>query len=327
MVECTCKCASIIFISIWSIVAIIVAITVSQSFSTIELNTAGLKFDRSSYTIDETSIYLPGRYYIGLGSEFKVFPLNYQSIDYLPSAFGQIMVKTNDPVQINLEVSVAYSIRQEFLIQFYKLYPNMDYHYEISNSVQGIIIATAQNYSVNEFFSMRGSISDQMANNINTQFRSYFIELEIFELRDIIIGEALEQKIKYEVKTLNDGNIKNAMSVLYVNEGYIDMIKAENEKNVTTILNQAYQYSNDTINQAESQAIVDRINNHTFYFKSYVDTNGLGFTPADLSKFMYYLYLDENTFFQEKDLIIDDFIDTSSNTIKNFGLKDIYVKE
>jgi regulator of protease activity HflC (stomatin/prohibitin superfamily) len=319
MLECNCKCASIIFISIWCLVVFLTSLLVSVSFSVLEINQAGVRLDTINFLLEENSIYLAGRHWLGLGKEFKVYPLDYQTIEFSQNKSGLVITRTSDPLQIYIEAAVTYKLRSEFLLELYNRFPNMDYEYALSNVTKGVIMNTAQSYSLDDFFTKRGVISENMANNINIEFRNIFVELEFFELKQIILDEPIEKVIVNAMVALNNAEVQKGTLNIETTQGQIEKLQYDTLSNITSIMSSAYKNSNISIAQTEANALASLMRFQSSAYKKFLDSFGLAFTQKELSKLLYYMHIDETTFFSE------DFSQNKDKIPSSYGLDNYYL--
>ena len=62
------------------------------------------------------------------------------------------------------------------------------------------------------------------------------------------------------------------------------------------------------LQSVEAQGNSEMMNSHSISFQKFVDSSGLGFTQKELSKLMYYVQLDEDSFFTDGDEAVDFFL-------------------
>lgn len=299
MVDCNCKCASFTFISLWSIVALLVGVLVAISFRTLELNTAGLKFDNINYILEPNSIYLSGRHWLGLGNEFKVFPTDYQEINFSKNNNGLIYIETKDPIQLALEISIMYKIRIEFIQELYSRFPNEDYQFTIINIIKEAVLSTSSNYTLINFFENRTNVSDALMNQVNFAFRNVFVELTVFELKEIFLDEMLENSILSAqiARNLAIENIYNKK--IKELEGEIEVYKSMVDNNITDYTDFYLNEANLSQKKSTNTNVMHLIGNHSEILKKFrqVDSNGLNFSQEELNTLLYYMNLEENLFF------------------------------
>ena len=118
-----------------------------------------------------------GRYFLGVGHEFLIFPKVYQTIEYsdLPDAnAGPVQSRTKDGVEVILSVSFQYQLKQENIFDLFETYGiDMDgvdedegedepYKRVFSYVARDILTDVSTEYNAFEFFSNRTNIGDRM---------------------------------------------------------------------------------------------------------------------------------------------------------------------
>ena len=72
------KSQSLIAFSICYVIIFIVSASLfGVSYSNIDLNSAALKRDTVSVKLDESKVYLPGRYFTGITGKFLTYPTDW----------------------------------------------------------------------------------------------------------------------------------------------------------------------------------------------------------------------------------------------------------
>ncbi len=296
---CSCQKAAIIFIVIWSSITILTCILIAFSFSTVDLNKVGLKYDTMNQNFDKSNIYLNGKHWVGLGSTMKTFNIDYQEIIFNPENLGYIISKTSDPSEISLEVYIMYRLRPEFLLEIFKSFPEMDYQYSFNSIAKEAILDVALYYSLSDYMKNRTAISDAFMDSVNKAFRNSYIELVLFELGDINFYNSYEDAIIENLKSMNDAIVQNVENSLDFSQGNLDNLYSNLNSNINNILNKAESNVQLLKNNVDNQYITAKINSEAKAFKQFMDTN-LGFTPKDISKLIMYNKIDFETFFDEE---------------------------
>ncbi len=195
----SCQKAAVIFIILWCSVTLLTIILIAYSFSVVELNQIGIKYDTLTNNFDKENMYLNGRHWVGLGSKINVFNLDYQEIIFNPANLGYITSKTKDPSELSLEIYIMYRIRSEFLLEILKNFPDMDYQYSFNSVAKDAILDVAPNYSISEYLKNRTQISEAFLDSVNKAFRNIYIELVLFELGEIIFVKVLIEINRFKI--------------------------------------------------------------------------------------------------------------------------------
>jgi len=312
---CSCQKAAIIFIILWSSITLLSIALIAFSFSTVDINQVGLKYDTINQNFDKSNIYLNGRHWIGLGSKMKTFDISYQEIIFNPENLGLIITKTSDPSEISLEIYIMYRLRSEFLLEIFKNFPDMDYQYTFNAIAKDAILDVAPNYSIADYMKKRTSISEDFLNSVNKAFRNIYIELVLFELGEIILYNSYEDAIIDNIRSMNDASVQNAENNLDLSQGNLDNLYSNLNANVNDILNQAKSNVDIMNNKVENQYITAKLDSEAKAYKKFLDSS-FGFTSKELTKFMLYNKIDFETFFDE--------IDLSNNKTGDFSEKKLF---
>jgi len=162
---------------LWCCLILIVLITSSSllgvSFDTVSPTEWGIIYDNNILHIEAGTTYVEGRYLVGLGRSFLVFPrtrVTVQFGDNLDNAAGgNIVCRTQDGMVIDLEVSFQYELmgEPENLVRLYQDFGgNHEYVYGI------MLLQVAQDvssqYRANEYFTQRETIQSQLQVALNT---------------------------------------------------------------------------------------------------------------------------------------------------------------
>lgn len=298
---CSCQKAAIIFGVIWSSIAIVVSVTIAFSFSTVDINQIGLKYDIMSNDFDRSNIYLNGRHWVGLSSKMKVFDLEYQEIIFNPQNLGYIITKTSDPSEISLEIYIMYRLRPEFLLEIFKSYPDMDYQYSFNSIAKDAILDVAPTYSIGEYIKNRTAIGEAFLDSVNKAFRNIYIELVLFEMGEILFYNSYEEAIIENLKAQNDASVQNVENSLDFSQGNLDNLYSNMNLQINNILNQAKSSVNLLYNKFENQIYSEKLNSESKSYKQFMDSNTIGFSSKELTKFMLYNKIDYETFFDDED--------------------------
>lgn len=116
--------------------------------------------------------------------------------DYPP-----LFSRTSDGLEVQLEISFQYSLRQDALYLLYKDY-ELNYKHMILRVALDTLTDSATNYTAYDFFMNRARIGAEMQTELNVYLneRTYSI-VEFFQLRSVDLPDGFENAIQYsEVK-------------------------------------------------------------------------------------------------------------------------------
>lgn len=286
--ECSCKCISIIFTILWCIAALFTAVLVSVSVGVVDLNNIGLKFDTVNFALDNNTIYLPGRYWVGLGTNLVNYQTTWIQLSYMNNTRSIISATTSDPANIYIEATLMYRIRPEFAHYIYLIFPNKNftwfYNILASNAIQNVV----QSYSINDFLIIRRNISQIMANKLNLAFRENYAEVMSFQLAEINFDPVYEQFLLKQAITKNEINIYSLNSQLSAINANVNLLNSQTDLIVSNIYSTAVQNSSIIINNAISNGDLNITLSEADSLKMFVSPFGLNFTTQELNKFLLY---------------------------------------
>ncbi len=299
--SCSCGGCAGAFIGIWAVILIIAIAIVASGFGVIKLNTAGLLYDPVALKLEENTIYLPGRYWKGLGKTFMTYPTTAQYINFfIKNENKAIKCKSADKSEIDVEIIVVYKLRPEFLFEHYNAFLNRDYKDVYKNLVRSKVQNTCSSYQMRDFIDSRTEISQAMADAVNKAMRTdMYSELVYFQLKNIDLNSNLEGFLVQNFDSKNQIIVENILKQSQKIEGQIEILYSEARKEATNILSKANNTADYYLNQAKSE-----VNKNSFFagasaYEPFIEVAELNFTQKELNKFLFYMKLDDITFFDK----------------------------
>lgn len=181
-------CACVLFITTIILFAV--------SFDTVDVCEMGIKYNNNLVTIDEDHVFNNGRYFLGLGLSFIIFPTKLIPIEFIGSS--QLRAWSKEGQLVALDLGFYYELDREQMVSIYKKYGE-DYQLRfIQLAVKAIKEVTIQ-YEAEEFFLIRRQIGDHMLAQLQAAYRKESLSVELFALREIIIPRDFEQKVVSKV--------------------------------------------------------------------------------------------------------------------------------
>ncbi|KAL4470381.1 hypothetical protein ABPG74_011992 [Tetrahymena malaccensis] len=168
------------------------------SFSSLQVNEYGLDYSSISKTISQTP-FEAGVHFLGIGHHFLIFPKTVINIEFSNergASAGMIMGRTQDGLQVNLEISFQYKL---IVKDLYNLYTRFGLKYEQVFVYQSIDILQemATKYTASDFFTDRFNIGTEMQNKLNEYFQKEFCSsVEFFQLRKVDLPDKFEHSIQ-----------------------------------------------------------------------------------------------------------------------------------
>jgi regulator of protease activity HflC (stomatin/prohibitin superfamily) len=158
----------VICISLVAVIIVVTAILIAISFASLDYNEYGLDYNSFTKTIDPVP-YTNGRYLLGIGHSFLVFPRAVQTMEFSfdRSADGPpLYSRTEDGLEVIIEISFQYHFMPEKLYDVYMLYVD-NYNQVLRNVAMDVLTDMATHYTAYNFFMDRQKIGTEMQEKLN----------------------------------------------------------------------------------------------------------------------------------------------------------------
>jgi len=191
--QCACFCGS------FSIIVAIVGIGLfGGSFKTIAPTECGLKINSITQSVQSDRVYTSGRYFIGVGNQFILYPTTLQTIAYSedPGADAiSLRASTSEGQTITLEVSLQYRLVISNLTLLYRKYERSYGSKYVTVAEAAMKNTVSQRYSTQDYFSLREGIAEVMHTALNAAFINEYAVVEHFQLRTVTAIAATDTSI------------------------------------------------------------------------------------------------------------------------------------
>lgn len=244
--------------------------------------------------------YTAGLYWLGIGHSFLKFPSTVQTIEFSHEhqADGQpLRSRTNDGLEVALEVSFQYQLNSNNLTKLYNKY-GMNYNPIFVNMAMDLITEMATKYSATEFFSNRTTIGVDMEHGLRLEFDAKaFSDVPFYQLRAVTLPQEFENAIqdtevkKQDIQTAtaekDNQEVQMETKVLQAKQQAQAIALAANATAQSTILNMdAYvqQFNLAQALQAEAlKPIYDKLDKNETLLLEYMNARTLRDHPDHLS--------------------------------------------
>ncbi len=149
---------------------IVLVILLSFSMDSLDYNEIGLNYSSFFKTVQKKT-YTQGFHFLGLGHEFIVYPLNVQNIEFSQIKgrnLPPIQCRTEDGLNVELEISFQYRPLKEEIYNIYKTY-GKKYEIQLLRTTVDSISDTSTRYSSYKFFTEKAAIAKDMFESLNKQ--------------------------------------------------------------------------------------------------------------------------------------------------------------
>jgi len=166
-----------------------------SSFDTLEPTEMGIIFDHNVQHLDETTVYRNGRYLVGLGREFIMFPTTYQTIRFgagfiAGSAGKSIVCRSHDGLSIQVEFSYQYQFSQN-AADLWRLYMDLGSSWEhvFSLIAQQAVQDVFSDYYTLDFFQQRVAMESAVYTTLRDRLARFYVTVTSVELMRVNIED------------------------------------------------------------------------------------------------------------------------------------------
>jgi regulator of protease activity HflC (stomatin/prohibitin superfamily) len=167
---------------------------IANSFAVVEPTEMALDYNTVSFTVDEKRVLKGGRQFIGLGHTLIKFPTLDQTIHMgTPTAASSkakdtlttsnLVVRTEDGLQVTLDVSFQYRLQQAAaaIVRLYKDFMN-DYRPTYVRIARNVLRDVAAEFQAFNYFYNRSVISNRMKEALMVALLNHSAEVRSFQL-------------------------------------------------------------------------------------------------------------------------------------------------
>lgn len=244
------------------LITAIILLSLSVSITNID-EIALTRHTRSQEVYYDENFASPGRHFTGLFKQLIIFKRNRIFVNFaddsntpnetsesnvVASGGNRLSCWTKDGTNVYIDISYYFTLVPEKLLDFYTEYGDkwLDFVVRLSYT---IIKETTINYTTEEFFTERNTISEKISEGLTEGFKNNFasaIKLEDLQLRKIVFDD------KFEEATVNK-LIQAQKRRSYQNKKTIREAQKDTEMKVSAIQNQIDQ----KLAEGRAEAIVD----------------------------------------------------------------------
>jgi len=259
------------------------------SFKVLSPHEAGLVKNTITGSISTSPIYTAGRYFLGLGKDFVIYPATLQTLEYGDQGDSPALNTgaLDGQGRVFLEVSLQYRLMLGSLGDLYSNYQT-NYKAKLLTTAESTIKNVASSrFAVQDYFEIRQQISDVLHAACNLKFQEDFAFVELFQLRNInppdqtetyivltlVTQEQQNQADQVKLSDLRRADVSNLVQTTQVT---IDkFINAQAQADASILISNAQARSNEIALAAYGEAY------------SYMRTQ-LNFTSQDLLTHIFY---------------------------------------
>jgi len=225
--------------TIVTIIVLIVSCTLfGVSFSVCD--TLEMCLDTNTFTksVDTNRTYFSGRYFLGLGHSFLVYPRNLSIIDFSNDPeFGAdpLNAGTSDGQTMTVEVTVYYRLNSTELPLLYQKY-GQNYDTKFVNVAQSTLKNSCVKFAALQYFNARQVIAETMINDLRAAFVDLYASVELLQLRGIALSAAFEDQLTQNVIAVQNQQTAELMKQVAVTQSFTQVILAQAQANITELI-------------------------------------------------------------------------------------------
>lgn len=271
------------------------------SFATLTPHEIGLHYNGVTFHIEEKT-YDNGRYFLGLGHGFHVFPRRLQYIEFSESQDGgsrnrPISVWSKDGQSVIIEAGFYYRIIPGNLTNLYFLYKD-NYLDKIEDIAMNVLRDVSTQHDTIDFFVQRDAINKAMHESLNARLLDEaYVEVPRFNLLRLDMPDRFEKAVELKVIAQQEKNILEFKQLSEVINRNILVVEAEAQSKITVIRATSQANATKIRERSLAQAFKSLTGNFTTFRKQLADKLGFNYTAAapattNYDNLMQYVYLD-----------------------------------
>lgn len=278
----------------WLTTLITSIILFACSFATLDINHVGLRYNTVSKSYDETEIFGPGRYFVGLGHSLVEFPTTYRQLSFpgdSSAITGRVGVGST-AVSVHVSVKVFYKLQIEKLPEIIKWFPSRNWNERYTNIVKNsvAVVLGSGHLTLEQFIKDRNYVAKMIGWTCNERLASVYGYVTSVYVGEIALGTSGHSSID---KMYLNQQISNRRAQTSQVEGMREEIEASTNRNVSAILAQEKELISDTYRTTNFTFAEYKAKGERMYLAAqgqgyrYLQTK-LNFTQDELLKFIYY---------------------------------------
>jgi len=166
-------------VAVTAVVLVVVAVLIGASFHTLSPTEIGLDYNSWTKQLNDEVLFENGRWFIGPGHWFIVFPKDTLSVLFLlattnwvgddtsESRFGSLTARTHDGLAVDLELSYQYRLEADprLLTSLYNDF-GLDYEIAYIRESRDVIRTSAARFDAFEYFYNRTAVAAAMQEDL-----------------------------------------------------------------------------------------------------------------------------------------------------------------
>eukprot|EP01130_Rhizamoeba_saxonica_P001788 TRINITY_DN11636_c0_g1_i1.p1 TRINITY_DN11636_c0_g1~~TRINITY_DN11636_c0_g1_i1.p1 ORF type:complete len:315 (-),score=66.55 TRINITY_DN11636_c0_g1_i1:48-992(-) len=181
-----------------SVILIIICILFGASFAVVKPTQVGIEYSTFSKVLNEDRIYPGGRYFLGLGKSFILFPIVLDIIDFSSDddeGGSSLSGFASGGQTVILDISFYYRLDDTKVIDLYKL-ARTNYKPRMIKEATTALKDVISDFEFLQYFSDRETIALRMRDAVNDAlYNNYFARVPLLQLRNIAVSSQVEESL------------------------------------------------------------------------------------------------------------------------------------
>lgn len=174
-------------------------ILIYSAWSVLEPWEIGLDYNGITMSIAPDA-WLPGRHWLGVGHSFVRFNSTVTTVqfshDLASSSSGPLRSRTDDGLEVALEISFQYRLLPETIYQMYMTY-GPGYHQVFVKMGMDLLTVAATKHTARAFFVNRTMIGNMMEETLRLHFKkNVLVDVPLFQFQAVTLPPEFEAAIK-----------------------------------------------------------------------------------------------------------------------------------
>jgi len=262
------------------------------SFSVVEPTYMAISRNKMSSQIDKEKVYFEGRHFLGVASEFIVYPMAWQLVEYTDDNINlggngsgivdyickaedtALDAATSEGLSVSVELSLYFTISPKQLINFYTNY-GVNYQDSLANECKKVLKDTVTKFQYTELFKGRLMISNAMKQALNKALARRRCVLQKLLLRGISFSDSVESKIEESVIADQAKAQNEYKSQIEFINAEIETLGKDYSLRINEVMARAQKNATITVEEARAYAASKNAESTALAWKSYQQSTGL----------------------------------------------------
>lgn len=266
----------------------LLVIILAFSWGTVEPNEWGLKYNSIGKSIDKSTVYDGGRYFVFLFNSFVTFPRTIQMIEFSTRVGANsqpLRTRTAEGLALGLSIAFEYQLIPGKLPDLYTL-TNVNYEQTFVRIARDTILQEAGKYEAPQYWQERTKIGDAMRQRLDDELSKAYTRCVYLQILEVELPESYEDSIVQTQVEVQNSKMKKFEQEAAIIRKQIDIMRSENEQAIKLINATGAAESYRLMQSAKATATQNIIQAETSQYQAIIDN--LGLNQEQLNQYIFY---------------------------------------